>query len=977
VQTKSPLSCVFVPALVVSMWCSSASANLLLNASFETNTGWGGSADYWVNSYEAGTECWAYYTGGWGMAFVTWRGSGSGEFYQDIGVTGNTAYKYTIWTLRDSGTLLGDYWMVIEWYAGSTYLGESSQLLDIPSDNWEQQILRATSPTNADAARVMIAAFDYNIVGKFDDAEFIASPIPPAGVVATGQDCRIDLRWEPEENVDGYNIYCATNLYGSVVRLNSSTLTVPLYSDFCGANGATFYYYVTSVKGALESDPSAWVSATSWQMTDDELLTSVQQATFRYFWDFGHPVSGLIREGYNTGHPSDTCAVGGTGFGLMAICVGAERGFVTRAEAAQRVLQILTFLDEDATRFHGAWSHWVDGATGATLPFSDYDDGGDIVETSYLVQGLLTVRKYFDSATNTVEQEIRSRATAMWEGVDWYWYLRRSDPAYANNEALFWHWSPNYGWAMNIPIYGFNEAMIVYLLAIGSPSHPIPASCYYHAWTASGSYANGNTYYGYLQWVGWDRGGPMFFTHYSCMGFDPRDKNDRFADYFENNRNIALIDRAYCMDNPRGYSNYNGLVWGLTASLNPWGYAAQAPGDMDNGTITPTAALSSMPYAPTQSIATLKYFYHTYGADLWGPFGFADAFNPGQNWFASGCLAIDQGPIVVMIENYRSQLCWNKFMTNSEIQAALDSIGWVRGKRSADTPPATVSGLNYDYYEGSWDALPDFDALTPIASGVVSNFDISPRRSNDCFAFRYTGYIDVPTAGGYTFYTESDDGSRLYIGNTLVVDNDGLHGTQERAGFIALQAGKHAVTATFFEKGGDEVLRVRYAAQGIPKTLIPDSALYRDEPVTLLQDGLETNFVNWTDGGNTDWVRTTAQKHTASYSAQCGSTNNDLISDNLNASGCKGIRIEFWYRDHGVDDADDVYLQLYDGSAYDNRSELGITSSEDIWHKYDLTIRNCGSNGQYFHSQFRIKIEGSSIDSGEYLWIDDVKISKL
>lgn len=516
-------------------------------------------------------------------------------------------------------------------------------------------------------------------IGLLAGAEPPPPPPPPPApddVIAVGHDSRIDLRWSFDTNPDleGYNIYRAESEDGPFTRINRSVHKASVYSDFFGVNDRTHYYYVTSVaiREGGESEPSNVAWATSYAMTDEQLLTSVQEAVFRYFWDYGHPVSGLTREGYGFGHNTDICTSGGTGMGLMAICIGAERGFVTRAEAAGRVLLILTFLDEEAARFHGAWSHWIHGATGATKPFSQYDDGGDLVETAFLVQGMLTARQYFNDVNDPVETEIRDRATKMWEEVEWSWYRR-----YARSDVLYWHWSPNHGWQMDHPIRGYDECMITYLLAIASPTYPIPASSYYRGWAGLPHYVNGDTYYGYEQWVGPEKGGPLFFTHYSFLGFDPRDKSDGFCNYFENSRNISLIHRAYCAENPRGWEGYSELVWGLTASFNPWGYSAHSPTN-DNGTIAPTAALSAMPYVPEESLATLKHLYHTYGGDLWGPFGFFDAFNPTQDWVAPGYVAIDQAPILIMIENYRSQLCWNLFMANPEIQPMLDAIGWTR-----------------------------------------------------------------------------------------------------------------------------------------------------------------------------------------------------------------------------------------------------------------------------------------------------------
>ncbi len=504
----------------------------------------------------------------------------------------------------------------------------------------------------------------------------VPPPPPPAlnDVTATGHDSRIDLRWQfdTDPNLEGYNIYRADAEEGPFTRLNDWPHTVSVYSDFFGTNDQTYYYYASSVaiRGGGESGPSNTAFATAYAMDEEQLLTSVQEALFRYFWDYGHPVSGLTREGYELGHSTDTCTSGGTGMGLMALCIGAEREFATRAQAADRALQILTFLGEKASRFHGAWSHWIDGATGATKPFGTYDNGGDLVETAYLIQGMLTVRQYFDDPNDPVEMEIRRRATQMWEEVEWSWYLQSQ-----RSHVLYWHWSPNYGWQINHAVRGYNECMIAYLLAIASPTHPIPAACYYNGWADSLDYVNGNEYYGHTQWVGPEKGGPLFFTHYSHLGFDPRDKSDDYCNYFDNSRNISLINRAHCIDNPRGHAGYGDLVWGLTASFNPWGYSAHSPTN-DNGTITPTAALSAMPYVPTESLATLKHFYYTYGADLWGPFGFVDAFHPTEDWFAPGCVAIDQGPILIMMENYRTQLCWGLFMTNPEIQPMLDAIGW-------------------------------------------------------------------------------------------------------------------------------------------------------------------------------------------------------------------------------------------------------------------------------------------------------------
>ncbi len=518
------------------------------------------------------------------------------------------------------------------------------------------------------------------------------APAAPRGLKAQGADGRVDLQWNEntESDLMGYFVYRSESRTGVYTRLNDVFHSFHFYCDFSGLNNRNFFYYVVAInKSNQESLCSDTVEASTRAFADDdELLNSVQAACFRYFYDYGHPVSGLARERKGSG---ETCTSGGTGFGLFTMMVGAERGFAPRDSIAARILKILTFLQDSTPRYHGAWAHWINGTTGQTIPFSTYDDAGDLVETAYLVEGILAIRQYFDQ-TNPVETEIRSRSTALWESVEWDWYRKNNSP------AIYWHWSPQFAWQMNFPIYGFNECMIVYLLAIASPTHSVPASLYQTGWTSQSYYSNGKSFYGYKQWVGWDRGGPLFFTHYSFLGFDPRNKRDQYCNYFENNRNISLINRAWCIENKENHPGYDSLVWGLTASDNPWGYAAQEPTESgDNGTITPTAALSAMPYIPTESMASLKHFYYVLGPNLFGEFGFRDAFNPGQNWYANSFLAIDQGTIAPMIENARTELCWTMFMKNPEIQAMLSQVFTVTGTDEPVSVPKPKTQLNQNY----------------------------------------------------------------------------------------------------------------------------------------------------------------------------------------------------------------------------------------------------------------------------------------
>lgn len=490
----------------------------------------------------------------------------------------------------------------------------------------------------------------------------------PAGVAAKGYDSHIELSWNanPESNIVEYNIYRLQDTTYKLIGISQPDIRY--YEDFLGGPGITGAYKITAVSlNGMESAMSDSVTTATYQMTDDEFLTMLEQATFRYFWDYAHPVSGLARERLGSGN---TVTTGGSGFGVMAILVGIKRGFITREDGTQRILKILNFLSSKANRFHGAFPHWMNGNTGDVIPFSTYDDGGDLVETAFMTEGLLTARQFFNQ--NTVEEDsIRSMITNIWQSVEWNWYQQDS-----TGYTLYWHWSPDYGWKMNFPIRGFNEAMIVYLLATASPTHSVPKYDYFIGWSGY-LYANGKSFYGIPLYVGQDYGGPLFFTHYSFLGFDPRNIKDKFTNYFVNNRNQTLINRAYCIDNPHHFAGYDSVTWGLTASDDPNGYDAHSPTN-DNGTITPTAALSSMPYTPEESIAALKNMYRKYGKKIWGPFGFTDAFNVSKNWYANSYLSIDEGPIIDMIENYRSQLLWNNFMANPEIQPMLDKLGFVK-----------------------------------------------------------------------------------------------------------------------------------------------------------------------------------------------------------------------------------------------------------------------------------------------------------
>jgi hypothetical protein len=404
-------------------------------------------------------------------------------------------------------------------------------------------------------------------------------------------------------------------------------------------------------------------------LSDTALLELVQKQTFKYFWDFAHPLSGLARERSNVAYEygNEVVTTGGSGFGIMSVIVAAERGWIKRDTAARFLLKIVSFLSK-ANSYHGVFPHWMNGATGQTIPFSRKDDGADLVESSYLFQGLLCARQYF-TGDNRIERDLRNRINWLWNDIEWNWFTKGGE------EVLYWHWSPNNGWAMNFPIRGFNECLIVYVLAASGEHYPVSSAVYHRGWAQSNFFNNGKTFYNIKLPLGFDYGGPLFFSQYSFLGLDPRGLKDRYADYWEQNKAHTLINRAYCIDNPKKYKGFGENCWGLTASDSWVGYAAHSPTE-DLGVISPTAALSAFPYTPEYSMQALKHFYNDLGDKIWGEYGFIDAFSESKDWYAKSYLAIDQGPIISMIENYRTGLLWKLFMSCPEVQHGLQKLGF-------------------------------------------------------------------------------------------------------------------------------------------------------------------------------------------------------------------------------------------------------------------------------------------------------------
>lgn len=409
----------------------------------------------------------------------------------------------------------------------------------------------------------------------------------------------------------------------------------------------SFFFYT-------DADPSDKME----RISDEALLDKVQQHTLRYFHDFAHPASGMTRE-RNTSQ--NTVTTGGTGFGLMALCVGIERKFITREKGLEQVEKVVTFL-ENARKYHGAFSHWYDGHTGHTQPFSAKDNGADLIETSFLMMGLLTAGEYL------ADNDLSRRIEALYQAVEWNFFLNGS-------ESLFWHWSPDYGFELNLKIRGWNEALVTYVLAAGSEKYAIEKEHYVSGWTRYGSFVNGSMHHGIRLPLGPDYGGPLFLSQYSFLGIHPFGLSDDYvADYALQCRNHTLINRAYCVENPGKFPGYSRYSWGLTASDNPTGYSAHSPRN-DKGVITPSAALGSFPYTPEESLEALHFFYYTLGDKLFGEYGFKDAFSVKDDWYAESYIAIDQGPIIIGIENYRSGLLWKNFMKNPHVKRGLLKSG--------------------------------------------------------------------------------------------------------------------------------------------------------------------------------------------------------------------------------------------------------------------------------------------------------------
>lgn len=431
---------------------------------------------------------------------------------------------------------------------------------------------------------------------------------------------------------------------------------------------------------ALSCFPKEKPDENALKLTDEQLLDTVQYYTFQYFWTGAEPNSGMAPErihidGDYPANDRHIVTTGGTGMGMIGILGAVERGWITRQQAEERFRKMLDFL-EKADRWNGIWPHWLDGRTGRVRPFSPKDDGADLVESALLMQGLLVVREYFKGGSET-EKALANRINRLWEEMNWNYHTQ-------GRNVLYWHWSPRYQWEMNFALEGYNECLIAYVLAAGSPTFAIDSEVYHQGWARSGGIRAVNAgAYGYplqLRHNGAEKfGGPLFWAHYSFLSMNPKGLKDTYADYWQENTNQTLINRAWCIENSGRFKGYGENLWGLTASYSINGYNAHKPGN-DTGVISPTAAISSIVYTPKESMQVMRNLYENYGTKVFGPYGFYDAMSPEHNFFPQRYLAIDQGPMVSMLENFRSGLGWKLFMNAPEVQAGLNKLGFTYQK---------------------------------------------------------------------------------------------------------------------------------------------------------------------------------------------------------------------------------------------------------------------------------------------------------
>ncbi len=473
----------------------------------------------------------------------------------------------------------------------------------------------------------------------------------------TGNDTSVATEWSLENNDSVLVVRPATALdYLSCYQLE-------LLANLRSNNGGTL-----SSEQQIEIQTIVNPADKRSRISDEALLDTIQKATFNYFWTYDSETSGLVPD-RNTAS-KDYCAIGATGFGIMTIPAAIERGFITRQAGLNRMLKMVDFLKNKVSSYKGVFPHYVNGKTGAVIASGNLD-GWDVVETSFLMMGLLTARQYFDGSSAD-ETNLREDINSLYQNIDWAYYTKEGQ------NALFWSWNPTGGWG--IKLAGWNETLISYVLAASSPTHGINKAAYDQGFAGNGWMKDGTDYYGYVLPLGkaGDFGGPLFISQFSFLGINPKGLSDSYADYELQTSRHALINHDYCTRNPLGYSTYSDNCWGLTAgATSDRGYQSMSPVN-DLGYVLPSASVASLPYATEASMKAVKYFYYTLGDILWTQYGFADSFSLDTYpyWVSSEVFGYDQLNMFIAIENYRSGLIWNLFTSCPEIKAGMKKMGF-------------------------------------------------------------------------------------------------------------------------------------------------------------------------------------------------------------------------------------------------------------------------------------------------------------
>ncbi len=490
-------------------------------------------------------------------------------------------------------------------------------------------------------------------------------------------DRSVVLHWDTTGDTTGWIVERAVLAPGTSSPLawhavTPAPLHVPRWADLAATNGVTYRYRVRELDdGLLIPHPDGVPAVPAVFRTDDEFLDLVMATAFDYFWREANPANGLVKDRSTT---HSFCSIAATGFGLTALSIGVDHGWIDRKQAAERVLTTLRTFWRGA---QGGERSGVIGHRGWFYHFLDMQQTTryrqvelSSIDTALFLAGALDAGEYFGRADAT-ESEIRWLAKALLERVDWRWMTDGQD-------TLTMGWHPETGFIRSRWV-GYNEAMVLYILAMGAPQGGLGAEAW-EGWTRGYRWA---THHGhsYVEFA------PLFGHQYSHCWIDFRGLADAYLrgrglDYFENSRRATLANRAYATANPKGWRGYGTDCWGLTACDGPGfapyhGYMARGapPAENDDGTIAPTAAGSSIPFAPAECIAALRYMYDTYREQLWTPFGFRDAFNVTAGWWDPDVLGIDQGPMLIMIENHRTGRVWKRFMQNEVIQRGLQRAG--------------------------------------------------------------------------------------------------------------------------------------------------------------------------------------------------------------------------------------------------------------------------------------------------------------